>query len=835
MRLKAIVCLLIFSIFQGISVLAQSFSLNGGWRFKAIPSDVKNMQQLESDTGRWNIMNVPGNWDVENNYADYAGKVCYERTFTLPAAFRGKRIILRFDAVYETAEVFLNGEKIGGHKGGYTPFEFDITGRIKNQNRLTVLVDNSYKRGAWWAWGGISRSVTIEGALPHRILYQHIDALPDLETGKVQMNVLYRIENLSDKTDYTLSYNIQNNHGKIVYSGGKSATVRPNDTTDVRLSFTLKPKLLSLWHFDAPALYRFASILSSGSEHAVRSNNFGVRLFEAKGVQLFLNGEPVRLNGLNRIHDHRAYGNTEPDYLVRRDILAIKELGGNLARMMHAPLAPNLLDFCDSIGFLLIAEIPVWGQRDPNAFADNPQAKRWMREMIQRDYNHPSIIGWSVANELGDTVNHLSNMTMTAAQAAYVRSMSKYIKTELDSTRLITSASFTAFRRLANDDNEPIDALDIIGVNCYGTAPQQLRAVHEKWPDKPVFATEFGKGMIGLSLNSKLHKNLALFQDTISRCLPYVAGVSLWSFNDYRSNYKGSTPSQNRSWGVVNEWRQRKQAFSELQKLYAPISELAINREKDAVIISLSPKQQGELPNYILRRYKLAVTQLDTDGQEINRQLIALPEIKPGSRPLHFRRKPSKGASRFIVQLVSPRQIPVYESHTDFFPPAPPEIDRIETGTDGIRLFFARKPAIDKYVIEYDSVVQCVYSDYAEIPATQTALPNQLWIKSENSFGESQAVAVQIPKSGLPLPPMLWHVEAVSKSIVVGYESSEEDLEYILDYSYNHQGNILHIDKKHAGAYKIDHLPAGDYRIRIKRKTAQGESGWSRYLQAHIK
>ncbi|GHU71346.1 hypothetical protein FACS189413_12950 [Bacteroidia bacterium] len=835
MSFKNIICRLIFFLFIGtFSASAQSFSLNGEWRFKVIPSDVKDMQQLESDTGRWDVMPVPGNWDVENSYSEYAGKACYERTFTLPGAFLGKRILLRFEAVYETAEVFLNGEKIGEHKGGYTPFELDITTRIKAQNKLTVLVDNTYKSGAWWAWGGISRSVTVLGVQSQRILYQHITALPDLETGKVQINVLYGIENLSNQTDYILSYDIQNNRKRKIYSGSKSVAVRPNDTTGVHLSFTLKSNLLSLWHFDAPVLYKLTSTLYSDSEHAVRSDNFGVRLFEAKSAQLYLNGEPVRLNGMNRVHDHRAYGNTEPGYLVRRDILTMKELGGNLARIMHAPSAPNLLDFCDSIGFLLISEIPVWGQRDPNAFAGSPPAKQWISEMIRRDYNHPSIIAWSVANELGDTISPRDKMVMTAEQAAYVRSMSNYIKTELDSIRLITSASFTAFRPTANDANEPVDALDMIGVNCYGIAPQQLRAVHEKWPDKPLFATEFGKGMIGLSLNSKLHKDIALFQDTISRHLPYVAGTSLWTYNDYRSNYTGSTPSQNRGWGVVNEWRQRKQAFTELQKIYAPINGLEINKEKEELKISVLPKQPGELPNYILRRYKLCITQLDTNGQGMNKQFITLPEIKPGDNPLHFSRKPSKNASRCVVQLISPHQIPVYESHIDFSLPAPPEIDRIETGTDGIRLFFAGKRTIDNYIAQYDSTEQSIYAGYVEIRKNQTDLPSQVWIKSKNSFGESEPVLVKIPQSDLPLPPMIWHVEALNKSMVVGYESLEGDLEYVLEYQDNCHENVLHIDKKQAGAYKIDNLSTGDYPIRIKRKTALGESEWSRYLHTRI-
>ena len=130
-------------------------------------------------------MTVPGNWDSTPKFSTYVGVGWYRRTFTPDPALRGKSVRLHFGAVYHEAEVFLNGKSIGTHVGGYTPFEFDVTDKLLfgQPNEITVSADNTYKRGAWWPWGGISRSVELIGNNPVRLVWQHIHGDPDLAVG----------------------------------------------------------------------------------------------------------------------------------------------------------------------------------------------------------------------------------------------------------------------------------------------------------------------------------------------------------------------------------------------------------------------------------------------------------------------------------------------------------------------------------------------------------------------------------------------------------------------------------------------------------------------------
>lgn len=821
------------------TTLAQSpLSLNGEWKFKTIPNNITDVTYLESDSVKWDTLTVPGNWDVENRYSDYVGKACYYKVFSLPDNFKNKRLILHFDAVYETAEIYLNGRKIGGHVGGYTPFEFDITGNVKSQNRLLIIANNTTKRGAWWAWSGVSRSVEILKVQPQRIIFQHITAIPNLKTNEVQINLSYKIENLTDITDYVLSYQILNKNNKKVYKGENKVLLKPNDTTIVNISFKLKPGLLKLWNFDNPVLYQLNSTLSSNSNLSTITDDFGVRLVEIKGTKFYLNGEAIRVNGLNRIHDHRAYGNTEPISLIQQDILNIKSLGGSMARLMHSPQSPELLDFCDRVGFLLISEIPVWGKMDPNAYTDSPLAKQWLKEMIERDYNHPSIIGWSVGNELSNDESDYRKRCMTSEQNNYVRSMVKYVKTELDSTHLITYVSYTAFRDIVNDTNEPADCLDFISVNCYGKADKQIRAVHKKWSNKPIFVSEFGRNQIGTSLNSTLSKDLQTDYDSIAK-LPYIIGTSLWAYNDYRSNYEGSTTSQNRGWGVVNEWRQKKRAFFELQKLYAPVKDIKIEKNNNLLTITIQPKEKNGLPNYILKNYVLRVKQVDNQGKTILEWIKKLPKISSGDKKMEFSTKLKNATTRCSLDVISPANVVVDESHIDFSVPPVPEITRIEMGLDGFRIFFNRNIFTDQYIVYLGSKQEEIYTDYFEMKfGENNILPNEIKIAAVNSYGKSSIITLKIKQSNSPLPPMLWHLEAANKSIIIGYQTLKDDEKYIVSYlkkGNKSQEQQIEIPAKFAGSYKLDNLSKGTYQIKMKRISTNGKSDWSRTLSIEVK
>lgn len=558
---------------------SENFSLNGTWQFTvdSLLSGQAEWTKPTYNSAQWDQLPVPGNWDTENDYANFKGTGYYRKVFTLPAAWKGSQLRLCFGAVYQTCAVWLNGQYLGKHVGGYTPFEFDVTDIIQSgqDNTVAISANNAYGHGAWWHWGGISREVKLVRNHEQRIVWQQIVAEPDLATGRAAVTASLKIANQSDSEfSGVLISKIQECRDCTPVETEITVPARGEITTN--LSIALEANEVRLWDFDNPYLYHLQTSLKAKqdgrSRHTV-SDRFGIRKIEARGGELLLNGEAVHLNGFNRVADHRAYGQTEPDHVVKFDIDAMKAMGCNFTRIMHYPQATNLLDYCDEVGMLLIEEIPVWGKGNPELVSDNPLTKQWLREMIERDYNHPSIVGWSVANEIADA--DLEGRQMSPNVYNYVKTMIDYVQS-LDSSRLKTYVSFTVgnAKKLGDD---PADLCDIVCFNSYGDAAGMARKCHALWPDKPLFVSEIGKSQIGLHPDTaRLAESLITAIKNLEE-LDYVVGSSLWTYNDYRSVYEGTPPSQNRAWGVYNVWRQPKQGAKQIQGLYAsqnPVAEL---------------------------------------------------------------------------------------------------------------------------------------------------------------------------------------------------------------------------------------------------------------------
>lgn len=543
---------------------AQNVSLNGTWQFLA-SNEVDESEILSGSYSTWDTITVPGNWDTRKKYSEYVGKGYYQKTFNVPDNWVGKHIRIKFDAVYETSKVWLNGKLLGEHVGGYLPFEFDITEDVQlgKANSVVVMADNTYKRGAWWAWGGISRNVALLADENIRMVYQHITSEPDFDKGSINFTIKYKVEN---KGNTPLTAHIIPQIENILLDSLK-IKIDKNATAISTLKFERNLSDFKLWHFNDPNLYQLTSQLMVGEKLAdMTMDKFGIRKFEVRGEQFYLNNGPVRMNGVNRVHDHPDYGNTEPDHLIASDMHDIKALGCNFSRLMHAPLSKNLLKLCDSIGFLIVEEIPVWGDDDPQSFPDNPLTKQWLKEMVERDFNHPSVVGWSVGNELRTPEGPWEEKALTADQYGYVNSMLDYV-TELDTTRLKTYVTITSYRK-GEIGSEPYEKVDFISMNSYGNAPLLAQKTHEKFPGKPIFISEIGTGQIGPAPAGKLTDELVGYLKELKE-FPWITGISLWSYNDYRSNYKGTPESGFREWGIVDEKRNKKEAYYQLKKVYA--------------------------------------------------------------------------------------------------------------------------------------------------------------------------------------------------------------------------------------------------------------------------
>ena len=617
-------------------------SLNGEWAFTIDPA------KAEHAGGEWDRITVPGNWDTLPAYSTHKGKGWYQRSFTVPAGWAGKHVRLRFEAVYHKAQVTLNGRVLGEHVGGYTPFEFDVTDQLdySGPNTVTVCADNTYRRGAWWAWGGISREVNLVANDDVRILWQHIRTEPDLKAGTATVFVQYKIENSGGTSvKVALASAI-----RPVAAANLSAdvTLAPNSVQLVDLSIALSAADVRLWHFDHPELYSLDTRVSvAGQVEHTKTDRFGIRKVEVTPEGLFLNGEHIRVPGFNRVSDSNQFGSTEPDELVRKDVDLMKQAGAVFSRLMHTPQAPNLLDYLDEKGMMIFAEIPVWGGGDPEMIKDNPRTKQWLAEMVERDYNHPSIVGWSVGNELW-------------GHYAYVASMESYVRKELDPHRLVGYVSNTATNSGYVPSNDPITVSDLAMINSYGgargTFVSSAPAVRKKWPEKPIFYSEYGTHQIGASLTAKIPQIDAIWAEIAHD--PYVIGGALWTFNDYRSDFKGTPASGNREWGVVDVERRPKAAYWQIRKLYSPIRSLTVSGGR----VSIEPRHPEDIPSYSVRGYHVVWTAKDATGTVTAKGEIPVPELKPGA-PVWSAAIPGVKADAVVTaSLITPTGYAVHDS-----------------------------------------------------------------------------------------------------------------------------------------------------------------------------
>lgn len=822
-----------------ISGTDRRLSLNGLWHFKTLkaPLAERNFVHPDSaDMGNWDSLTVPGNWDTENEYANYRGTAIYRRTVDLPADWEGGTVNLRFEAVNETAKVYINGHYVGSHRGGYTPFEFNVSDLMAYgaKNTVAVVVDNNYGRGAWWPWGGISRDVSLICDQGVRITQVNITAEPDFQTKKGRVKVQYQLQNNDlEAKNVSISTKIYP-YGKKDLVGMQSQSLQlvgvAGAVQDVELETS---SAVDLWHFDHPHLYVCEVSLYQGDRLLYRKQaRFGFRKVETKAGKIYLNGEPIRLMGFNRIHDHRAYGNTEPLSLIKQDLDAMKRMGCNMTRMMHAPLAPELLDYADEIGMLIIQEVPVWGREDPQAYTDNPVVRQWLKEMINRDYNHPSVIAWSVGNELVLDVDDWKKMRMSNEQQAYIASMIRYVRSQLDSTRLLTYVSLTAFRPMVTPANDPAGLCDFICFNNYGDFVQAAKDIHEKWPDKAVFVAEFGQSQIGYNKDAVLSNKVLSHLKQLGK-LSYIAGASLWSYNDYRSSFPGTPLGGDRTWGIVDVWRNPKKAADQIAQVFSPVKTIQTDWEpaKHKMRVTIVPRKKDDLPTYMLKGYRLKWELLAKNGSILHVDSLLLKDIHPddSSQSQGLDYPPTFNPYTLRVQLMNPIGYVVHEQYSYKQEPDKPKIRYTASSKDTARVMFFPATGARSYVITAPGMDTLETTEiWADIPLKALVKKAGVSIQAKNPYGFSMPVTVKVAKIGSPLPPIIRAIVPVNKGLVVGYDAKYKKQHYLLQLRpKGSKSNVREIKTSLEGSVKIKEVLPGSYELRIKSVIGTVESQWS--------
>ena len=435
-----------------IAVSPATISLSGPWQF-ALDPDAEGhnrgwTQPAFDDTG-WLPVTVPHTWSVMPDYADYAGIAWYRRQLMLPPMAGEAHVRLHFSAVFYLAQVWWNGVYLGEHEGGYTPFEFHVSGLVRPgaANVLAVRVDNQRAMDRlpaalpthwsydWWHYGGIVREVALHLSSRAFIAQQRLVAVPLLvDVGRAETATLTATLTVTNASAQPLEGMLMGDvctetGGPSVLTATPATAVHLPPGTSREITLTAMFREPTLWHFDHPHLYRWMATLRAvdGPILHTADEAFGVRAIELREARFYLNGEPVRLVGLTRHADSPVHGLAEPVTVMAADFADLKRLNAVLFRPAHYPQADFVLNYADRHGLLLIPEIPAW-QLSAAQLAD-PRirilARQQLREMIRSHANHPAVWAWSLGNEFASD---------TPAGHAFVRELMAVAKT-LDPTR----------------------------------------------------------------------------------------------------------------------------------------------------------------------------------------------------------------------------------------------------------------------------------------------------------------------------------------------------------------------------------------------------------------
>ena len=524
------------------------------------PKSPSDLVEYDFDTSPQ--LNVPGDWNSQDQkLLLYEGTIWYKKSFDYHKNEQS-RLFVYFGAANYLADVYLNGQKLGQHEGGFTPFNFEITPLVREKdNFLVVKVDNKRRRDAvptlntdWWNYGGLTRDVSLV-EVPNTFIHDYF-----LQLKKGSMDEIAGWVKLSGaRAGKSISIEIPEANAKQVVTTDASGYAP--------VSFKAK---LNLWSPGNPKLYQVK--LTSGSDAV--NDRIGFRSIDTRGTDILLNGKPVFLRGIS-IHEEsplrggRAF--SEDD--ARQLLTWAKELGCNFVRLAHYPHNEHMTRLADEMGVMVWSEIPVYWTilwDNPETFAN---ARNQLAENITRDKNKASIILWSVANET----------PVGEARLKFLKGLIDHARM-MDSTRLLTAANE---RHYADATTQMIDDplgeyLDVLGCNeyvgWYDGVPEKADGLTWKVAqNKPLIISEFGADALfgnhgdkAARFTEEYQKDLYEHQIAMLRKIPTLRGISPWILTDFRSPRRPLPRIQefyNRK-GLISNRGARKQAFYVLQNFY---------------------------------------------------------------------------------------------------------------------------------------------------------------------------------------------------------------------------------------------------------------------------
>jgi beta-glucuronidase len=542
--------------------------LDGVWKFKTDPNRQGESEKwFESFPQDSQDIVVPSCWNNELGLYHYEGIAWYHTTFKTST----QAINLNFHAVSGTAKVYVDGNYIGEHYGGFTGFNFVLKDMQLGEHSLVVYVDNTHdslntiplSRVDWFHYGGITRSVELMEL--NSIWIKDYQIKYDLDVNSKTASLIIEAEiQALDSFSHTTQLNIFIDNELLAT---KILEVKDN----IRISFddisltNVKP-----WDTSSPNLYYFKFDIE-GDDIIERT---GFRTIRTENKKIYLNEKELYLKGVNRHEEHPDWGFALPYKLMKKDMNIIKQLGCNTIRGSHYPNAKAFLDLCDQEGILFWEEIPMWG------FTEEPlknpivleRGLMMQEEMINRDLHHPSIIIWGMHNEI-DTHTE-AGLELTKKFATKIRS--------LDNSRLLTYATMFPLDDVCYAQGDFASINRYIGwyadeIDQWGKFLNDLKEKlrSDGLEDMPIVISEYGAGGIYGDVTFESPKWTENYQeaylDYVMKLLQEdtdIAGSYIWQYCDIRTakEMEMGRPRSFNNKGLVNEYRKPKMAYWTVQK-----------------------------------------------------------------------------------------------------------------------------------------------------------------------------------------------------------------------------------------------------------------------------
>lgn len=502
----------------------RSANFDEGWKFNL--GDSAAYSQPDFNDSSWRSLNLPHDWAIEGDFSKEnpsgtgggalpGGIGWYRKTFTVPGYKEGEKVYIDFDGAYMNTTVYINGHELGTRPYGYASFSYDITPWLKeSDNVIAVKVDNSDQPNSRWYSGcGIYRHVWLRKLdAIHVAQWGTYVTTSDITPDSATVNIATTVDNTSaTDAEVTLTTRVIDPQGKVAatvtatdnIAAGKSATV--NQTARVA-----DPQL---WSLDNPALYSVVTDVAVGGKTVdTYQTTTGIRTIEFTADKgFFLNGEQVKINGVCMHHDLGALGAAVNTRAIRRQLEILQEMGVNAYRASHNPPAPEVLALCDSMGILVMDEaFDMWRkrktERDYARFFDEWH-ERDLTDLVTRDRNHPSIIMWSIGNEVLEQWSDAAADTLSLEEANLILNFGhgadKLAKDgdEMSVNSLLTvkladivkqldpTRPVTAGMNEPNPGNHLIKsgALDVIGLNYHD---EWYDDAEKNYPGKPLLGSE---------------------------------------------------------------------------------------------------------------------------------------------------------------------------------------------------------------------------------------------------------------------------------------------------------------------------------------------------------